>query len=311
MKHFRPAWTLGILITVVAGSALTPASGASIARTIASGGRQRTFVLHVPPSLRTDVPSALVFVLHGGGGTGTGIERITGFSAVADRARFLAVYPDAVDRNWNDGRGAPQIRSQHDAIDDVGFISALITQLSQEYRIDPRRVFASGISNGGFMSQLLAARLSDRLAAIAAVSAGMGPAVAASLRPARPVSVLVINGTADPLVPFGGGPVAGSRGETISTGGIIRKWVEANRCSVDPVVVQFPDADPTDGTRVKKTAYAACAEGSVVVLYTIEGGGHTWPGGRQYLPRAVVGRVSRDIDANGVIWAFFAAHPRP
>ncbi len=311
MRRVRPAWTLGILIAVAAGAALTPASGASITRTIAAAGRQRTFVLHVPPSLRTGVATALVFVLHGGGGTGAGMERITGFSAVADRARFLAVYPNAVDRNWNDGRGAPEIRAQHDAIDDVGFISAVIAQLSEEYRIDPGRVFASGISNGGFMSQLLAARLSNRIAAIAAVSAGMGPAVAASLRPERPVSVLVINGTADPLVPFGGGPVAGSRGETISTGGIIRKWVEANRCSVDPVIVQLPDTDPVDGTRVKKTAYASCAEKSVVVLYTIEGGGHTWPNGRQYLPRAVVGRVSRDIDANRVIWEFFANHPRP
>jgi polyhydroxybutyrate depolymerase len=105
--------------------------------------------------------------------------------------------------------------------------------------------------------------------------------------------------------------VVRNRGETISTDEIIRKWVTANKCAGDPVAIQLPDTDPSDGTRVTKTAYTACAQQSVVVLYTIEGGGHTWPGGSQYLPRGIVGRVSRDINANEVIWAFFAAHPRP
>lgn len=310
MTPVRVAWILGTLMLLAPPGAAPPASSASTARAIETGGRHRTFVLHVPPSLRAGVPAPLVIVLHGGGGSGRGTERMTHFSDVADRRGFIAVYPDAVDRNWNDGRGAPQIRSQQDGIDDVGFIAALITQVSREYRIDPGRVFATGISNGGFMSQLLAARLADRVAAIAAVAAGMGPAVAASLQPARPVSVLVMNGTKDPLVPFGGGPVVRNRGETIATDELIRKWVDANRCVGDPVIVQLPDIDPVDGTRVKKTAYAQCAQRSVVVLYTIEGGGHTWPGGPQYLPSPIVGRVSRDLDATDVIWAFFASHPR-
>ncbi len=288
-----------------------PAEGASVSRSIEASDLRRTFVLHVPPSLRAGVPAALVFVLHGGGGTGWGMERSTGFSLMADRYGFIAVYPDAVERNWNDGRGDLQIRSQREGIDDVGFISAVITLLSREYRIDPRRVFATGISNGGFMSQMLAARLADRIAAIAPVSAGMGPAVAASLQPSVPVSVLVMNGTADPLVPYNGGPVVRNRGDTISTDEIVRKWVTANHCTGNPMVSQLPDTDPSDGTRVTKTAYLECAQRSVVVLYRIEGGGHTWPGGRQYLPRAIVGRVSRDINANDAIWSFFASHPRP
>ncbi len=308
--------TRTLALFILAGALVLPlaparAAGASVSRTIDAGGLRRTFVLHVPPSLRAGVPAALVFVLHGGGGTGWGIERSTGFSQMADRSGFIAVYPDAVERNWNDGRGDLQIRSQREGIDDVGFISTVITLLSHEYRIDPRRVFATGISNGGFMSQMLAARLADRIVAIAPVSAGMGPAVAASLQPGAPVSVLVMNGTQDPLVPYGGGPVVRNRGETISTDEIVRTWVAANRCAGDPVVTQLPDTDPSDGTRVTKTAYLECAQRSVVVLYRIEGGGHTWPGGRQYLPRAIVGRVSRDINANDVIWAFFASHPRP
>lgn len=303
---------IAILLAVLLWQLPTaPAEGAAVGRSIESGGLQRTFVLHAPSSLRADGPTALVIVLHGGGGTGWGIERSTGFSQMADRYGFVVVYPDAVERNWNDGRGDLQIRSQREGIDDVGFISAVITQVSREYSIDPRRVFATGISNGGFMSQMLAARLADRIVAIAPVAAGMGPAVAASLQPSAPVSVLVMNGTADPLVPYTGGLVVRTRGETISTDEIIRKWVTANHCAGVPVVSQLPDTDPSDGTRVTKTAYLECAQRSVVILYRIEGGGHTWPGGRQYLPRAIVGRVSRDIDASGVIWAFFASHPRP
>jgi len=239
------------------------------------------------------------------------MDWFTGFNALADRHGFIVVYPDAFERNWNDGRGDPTIRSQAEGIDDVGFIAALITRLSKEYPIDPGRIFSTGISNGGFMSQLLAARLSSRLAAIAPVAAGMAPSVAAALRPERAVSVLVMNGTDDPLVPYGGGAVARHRGETVSTDEIIRGWVAANRCTGAPEVVRLPDVAPMDGTRVKKTAYPTCAEQTAVVLYTIEGGGHTWPGGPQYLPRSIVGRVSRDINASEVIWQFFASHPRP
>jgi len=288
-----------------------PVQGASEERGIEAGGLHRTFILHVPPSLRAGVPAPLVFVLHGGGGTAAQIERTTGFSQTADRYGFIAVYPEAVDRNWNDGRGDTHIRAQREDIDDVGFISDVLTQVSHDYPVDPKRVFATGMSNGGFMSQLLAARLSERIAAIAPVAGGMGPAIAATLRPSTPVSVLMLNGTADPLVPYTGGPVARNRGETISIEEIVGKWVAANRCAASPVITQLADTDPTDGTRVTKIAYLECAQRSVVVLYRIEGGGHTWPGGRQNLPRVIVGRVSRDINANDVIWTFFASHPRP
>jgi len=306
------AGALAILWFLLAWPISTPqASGASVTRAIEAGGLRRTFVLHLPPSFPSGAAAPLVFVLHGGGGTGRRMERLTGFSDLADRHGFIAVYPDAFERNWNDGRDDPNIRSQAEGIDDVGFISAVITQLSKEYPVDPRRVFSTGISNGGFMSQMLAARLSARIAAVAPVAAGMAPAVAASLRPSTPVSVLVMNGTEDPLVPYGGGPVARNRGETISTEEIIRKWAAANRCTGNPVTMLLPDTDPADGTRATKTSYTTCAQHSVVVLYRIEGGGHTWPGGPQYLPRALVGRVSRDLNASEVIWQFFAAHPRP
>lgn len=309
MKQLRVFAVMLALAIVAAVSGTT--QGASVDQTIDVGGVRRTYILHVPPAVPANAAVPLVFILHGGGGTGRQIERATGFDDLADRHGFIAVYPDGVGRSWNDGRGDPQITAQRENIDDVAFIAALIDSLSQRYRIDGKRVYAAGISNGGFMSQLLAARLSSRIVAIAPVAAGMGPSVAAALRPDQPVSVLVINGTADPLVPYGGGPVARNRGTTIPTADIIAKWAAVDRCTAAPVVTNLPDVDTTDRSKVKVTTYSGCAQRTEVVLYTVEGGGHTWPGGSQYLPAAVIGPVNRDIDATDVIWKFFASHPSP
>lgn len=300
-----------VLALAIVSLTSPPAQGASVDQAIDIGGMRRTYVLHVPPALPGTTAVPLVFALHGGGGTGRQIERATRFSDVADRAGFIAVYPDGVGRSWNDGRGDPHITAQRERIDDVAFIAALIGALSQRYRIDSRRVYVTGISNGGFMAQLLAARLSDRIVAIAPVAAGMGPSVAASLRPDQPVSVLVINGTADPLVPYGGGSVARDRGTTIPTEEIVTNWAAANRCTAAPASTYLPDLNAADLSRVKVTTYSGCAQRTEVVLYTIEGGGHTWPGGDQYLPPGLIGLVNRDIDATDVIWKFFASHPRP
>ena len=313
----RTSWTVIISGRLTAVLVLTislcvtqvVAQGTTTARAIQVGGHQRTFRVHIPSARRT-APVPLVFALHGGGSTGTQMERFVTFSALADRYGFIVVYPDAIDRNWNDGRDAGSIRTQREGIDDVAFFSAMLERLSKEFRVDPNRVYATGISNGGFMSQLLVVRLSDRIAAIAAVAAGMAPAVAENFHPREPVSVLIINGTEDRLVPYRGGDVARNRGKTIAADEIIKKWARRNRCTKGPATASLRDVDASDGTRVIQTTYTQCARGTEVVLYTIEGGGHTWPGGSQYLPRAIVGRVSRDLDATSVIWEFFTRHPR-
>jgi polyhydroxybutyrate depolymerase len=253
-----------------------------------------------------------VLVLHGGGGNGRQIEGHTKFSTLADREGFIAVYPDAVDRNWNDGRGAAGISAQQRNIDDVAFLSGLLAGLTREFAVDARRVYVTGVSNGAFMSQRLAAEKSERIAAIAPVIGGMGPLIRDRFAPKAPVSVLLMNGTDDPLVPYQGGPVARSanRGETIGIDEIVKLWSTRDRCSGQPETVLLPDVDPADGTRVRRTTYARCADHTAVILYTIEGGGHNWPGGAQYLPRAIIGRTSRDLDATAVVWQFFADHPR-
>lgn len=299
----------------VVATGLRPPSGAgagpsTTSRTIVVGTVSRTYLLHVPSAMPQGRPVGLVLALHGGGGNGRSTARLTGFDALADREGFLVAYPDAVDRNWNDGREAATIPAQRQKVDDVGFIRTLVASLTREFGIDPRRVYATGISNGGFMSQRLAVELGDRIAAIAPVAAGMAPGLRDRFAPRGVLSVLVLNGTEDRLVPYQGGPVARNRGQTISTPEIVRLWVAHNRCPTRGETTVLPDRDPADGTRVRRTVHGPCAAKAEVALYTVEGGGHTWPGGPQYLPVALIGRTSRDINATQVIWEFFAAHPR-
>lgn len=273
-----------------------------------SGGLERTCSVHVPPSYRKGMAVPLVLVFHGGGGTGEGMEKLTHMDEVADDGGFMVVYPDGVDGNWNDGR--PEINP---GVDDVGFIRDLLGRLEADYSIDAGRVYATGISNGGFMSYRLAFDMADRFAAIAPVGALLTEQLYAGPPPSSPVSVLLIEGTDDPFVPWSGGEISAglrSRGQVVSTDSTIDYWVTAEACSTPPTVTDLPDSDPADGTRVRSESYGGGRDGTAVELLAIEGGGHTWPGGTQYLPERTIGRTSRDIDASRVIWEFFEAHAK-
>ncbi|MCI0635197.1 MAG: prolyl oligopeptidase family serine peptidase [Actinobacteria bacterium] len=301
---------LGALGLFMAGAACA-SDEHTVERSLDHGGIARTYRLHVPPGLDARKPAAVVLVFHGGGGNGKQVERYTRLSALSDREGFIAVYPDAVDGNWNDGRAVAKLRAQREKIDDVGFACAVLDALAKERAIDPKRVFATGISNGAFFSHRLAAERSERIAAIAPVVGGMAPAVAAAFAPAKPVSVLVIQGTEDPLVPYGGGTVARDRGELVDTAEALRLWAEHDACGKPAADEALPDAAPRDGTRIVRVRRSGGRDGTEVVLLRVDGGGHTWPGGRPYLPELVIGRTSEDLDATEEIWRFFAAHPRP
>jgi polyhydroxybutyrate depolymerase len=273
---------------------------------------ERSAFVYVPPTHDGSEATSLVLVLHGGGGTAAGMIKLTqGLDTIADREGFIIAYPAGVDKHWNDGR---EITGDADT-DDVGFLSALIDHISADYAIDSKRVYATGISNGGFMSFRLACELSDKIAAIAPVTAALSEDLYATCSPSEPVSVLVVNGTHDPLVPWDGGTVGfglrePGRGQALSTADTIAYWVARNRCAAGPDVLQLPDADPKDGTRVRWEVHGQCDGSSEVVLCEIEGGGHTWPRGWQYLPEGVIGATSQDVEANEVIWQFFQEHPK-
>jgi polyhydroxybutyrate depolymerase len=242
-------------------------------------------------------------MLHGGGGTPerTGARELDKYG---DQKGFIIVSPEGLRRSWNDGR---LIRGR--TYDDVAFLAALIDELVRKYNADPKRVYATGISNGGFMSFTLACRIPDKIAAIAPVAASMGRGAFEDCHPQRAISVMMINGTADPLVKFEGGKVgrrAGSEGEPVPR--VVEFW-RARACEgAKPPVKRerLPDADPNDGS-VVEIERVRC-RGTDVVNYTIQGGGHTWPGGVQYLPKFVVGTVNHDFSASAAIVDFFSTH---
>lgn len=271
-------------------------------RELSSGGRVRTYLLYVPASYEPSQPTPLVIMLHGGGGNAASTVGYTRFTAEADRDGWLLVYPDGTgpDRqfNWNDGR--PGIYPAENHIDDTRFMADLIDAISAQLTIDPRRIYATGISNGGMMSYRLGCELSDRLAAIAPVAATL---TLSPCTPTNPISVLHIHGTADHYVPIGGGVgITRSPGfQLASVSKTIAFWRDFNRCS-------GPTANTKDKAVTKETA-TGCVPGTDVVLYTIDGAGHGWPG--RAVSFAPGENPSTALDATSTIWQFFKDHTRP
>ena len=264
------------------------------------GGEARTFRTYIPAGLPGKAVAPLLFVLHGSAGSGEDMIAITqhGFERIADKEKFVVVYPDALERRWNEQDGTA---------DDAGFLLAIVDKLAAESLIDKNRIFIAGISNGGMMAQRLACEHANRIAGIATVAGTLPEKLAKVCKPARPVPVLLIHGTADPIVPWNGGPVAGFAefGVVLSGLDTVAVWKDNNHCRDAAVTTTSADRDPQDGTRIRMERFANCAAGSSVSVLIVEGGGHTWPGGFQYLPERFIGRTTREIDANQVIWDFF------
>jgi polyhydroxybutyrate depolymerase len=293
---------LAVVLTVPARAS------ADTRRRIVSQGMRRSYLLHLPTAYDGVRPLPVVLNFHGAHGLGSAQRRLTGFNALADAAGFIVVYPNGIRRHWHDDRAV-----FNTDIDDVGFVSDVLDDLGVTYAVDPRRVYATGISNGGCFVFSLACRLSTRIAAAAATAAAMPAALPSTCRPEHPISMMMINGTLDWLIPPRGGVlgIRGERGTVLSTEESIGFWRTANACGEPAINEAMPDVDNTDGTTVWERAYRGCGGGTEVTLYTVLGGGHTWPGGRQYLPVRLVGRTSRDLNASETMWRFFQAHALP
>lgn len=280
------------------------APAAPVASLITVGGEARSYWTYVPAGIDKTKPVPLLFVLHGSAGSGEVMMTVTqrGFEQIADKEKLIVVYPDAMERRWNEQGGT---------VDDVGFLLALSDKLAAEYPVDMKRVYMAGISNGGMMAQRVACQHPDRVAGIATVAGSMPEALAAKCKPSRPVPVMVIHGTDDPIIPWGGGAVAGFEafGKVVSAAETAGFWAANNRCRRTAVAVREPDRDPGDGTRIRVELFADCIAGADVSLVAVEGGGHTWPGGYQYMPERFIGKTSRDIDASRMIWDFFRHQP--
>lgn len=285
-------------------------------RTLVFKGLERVYRLYVPSSIQGKKPP-LVLLLHGGGSDGRRLDRFTGFNRIAENEGVILLVPDGVERHWNDGRVSTGYRAHDTNIDDVGFISELIDRVSSEFNVDKDRVYVAGISNGGMMSYRIGLELPEKVAAIAPVVASLPEPLASKTFKDIPVPVVIVNGTDDPLVPWNGGEVTFMRktlGRVLSTPDTVSFWRKHNHSSATCTTSTLSDNDPSDGIKVLRSEYKGGPDGSGdVVLYAVEGGGHTWHGPRpmvQYLPPARIGRASRDFDATEVIWEFFQKHPR-
>ncbi|MFL5638949.1 MAG: alpha/beta hydrolase family esterase [Gemmatimonadaceae bacterium] len=262
-----------------------------------SSGEKREYLLYVPTSYDRSKPTPLVISMHGAGLWGASQRDISRWNELADNKGFIVVYPSGLG-----GKGVRVWRAElgDDLMKDVRFISELIDTLSASYNIDSRRIYANGISNGGGMSFALSCTLSDRIAAV-------GMVAAAQTLPwtwctdQRPVPMIAFHGTSDPDIPYEGGASWISPRPFPSTPRWAANWARRNHCAPNPV-------ESTVAPDVTRRAYDECAHDARVVLYTVRGGGHTWPGGMQ-LPEWFVGRTTRSIDATSLMWAFFTEHP--
>jgi len=274
--------------------------------TVIHDGIAREFWVFVPDGLRT--PAPLVIALHGGGGTAAGWRAETDWDTLAQANGFIVVYPQGVNREWNEERGSGLTQRRTDT-DDVGFINTLIDLIAARYPINLTRVYAMGFSNGGFMSLRLACDLSARIAGIGVIAAQFTEDMLADCAPVRPLRVAVINGTDDPIIPYDGGAVQVSglyRGDVLPTDETLGFWLDHNACNAIHATTTVLNERPLDATSIEITQYDDCASGGAAALYRVVGGGHTMPGGSQYLPRAVIGNVSREMHLPTELWRFWS-----
>lgn len=257
---------------------------------------QREYILYVPAMYSASFPAALVINYHGYGSNASEQMYYGDFRAIADSAGFLLVHPQGTLYNgtthWNVGGW-----TVGSTVDDVEFTEALIDSLSSMYNIDAERVYATGMSNGGFMSFLLASQLSEKIAAIGSVTGSMTPETFNNSNPQHPMPVLQMHGTSDAVVPYNGASFSKSIEE------VIDYWTEFNSCNSVPEIIELPDLNPNDGSTVEHYIFSGGDNGVAVEHYKVIGGGHAWPGSAINLPG-----TNYDINASVEIWKFFSRY---
>jgi polyhydroxybutyrate depolymerase len=276
-------------------------------RTLEVSAREREFYVYRPPGRLGALPTVLV--LHGGGGQALNMRHV-GFERLADREGACIVYPQGWNRGWNDGRQGERILRRAEGADDVAFFAALLDALTSGGDADPRRIYATGPSNGGMMSFRIALEFADRVAAVAPVIANM-MRDCMHLRPSRPIPVFIINGVADPLVPWAGGAIAGqpSGGIVVSVDDTLDFWRAANGCGAEAVVRRLPKREPAAGTETTEFTWHDAKGVPMLKLLRVDGGGHAWHGtNRPGTGEADVrgDPISHDFDAVEETWAYFA-----
>lgn len=273
-------------------------------RTVLMGEQRRTYLVHVPKDYDPKKPAPVVLALHGAAMDGSMMVWFSGLNKKSDEAGFIVVYPSGTGvgpfRTWNAGGFSGKMAEGK--ADDVTFIDNVLDDLNVVVKLDEKRVYACGMSNGGMMCYRLAAELSDRIAAVAPVA---GTIAIVDSKPKRPVPLIHFHGSKDSIVPFE--MTKGKTPSFMKLKGVeesVQTWVKLNGCEEKPKTETI--SKDGDELKVTRTTYGGGKDGSEVILVVIEEGGHTWPG--QQPPVGFIGKSAKNISANDLMWEFFQKH---
>jgi polyhydroxybutyrate depolymerase len=292
------------LMLLAAAVADTPLGPGDHTRSLMMGELKRSYLIHIPKSYDAKKPVPVVLALHGAAMNGAMMDWFTGLNRKSEGSGFIVAYPNGTGTGplliWN--AGGLQGKLAEGRPDDVAFIGKVLDDLTAVAKVDRKRVYACGMSNGGMMCYRLAAELSDRIAAIAPVA---GTIAIEDVKPKRPVPVIHFHGTKDNVVPF---QMAKEKALSfMKLKGVedsIQTWVKLNGCNDKGTVDVLSKGG--DELKVTRTTYSGGKDGAEVVSVVIEGGGHTWPG--QKPPVGFIGESAMNISANDLIWEFFQKH---
>lgn len=277
-----------------------PASAQMDAAFVTHENRQRAYYVYTPTGYDGSTPIPLVLVLHASGGSAESIARLTGFNSIAEREGFLAIYPIGPYGYWDYGAGLGNWTQVDGVLDDPGYVTSVLDQVTAEYNVDSARIYAVGFSNGARMAYRLGCDLGNRLAAIAAVAATISDEITGNCPDESYVSVLFVHGTGDHVIPWHGKPL--HIGEifistALSAPATAAFWAEHNQCANEPESEALPDSDPNDQFSIRRDTYAGCEFETEVVFYRMINGGHEW-------------FRRDDFDTTETVWSFFLSHPR-
>jgi len=288
-----------ILVVIIFFGLVTTIQAQSVLDSLVFDDTNRYYRMYIPENVEGEINLPLVFNLHGLGSNALQQEAYSQMNAVADTAGFILCYPDGINELWNSG-------FDPDSTDDVGFINALIDEISLAYAIDLDRVYSCGMSNGGYQSLYMACELTHRFAAVASVTGSMIKPVLDNCLPSRAIPVMQIHGTDDNTVLYEGSDIATPVEE------VVQFWVAHNACNPVGDTLQIENIDTTDSSTAERIAYTNGTDNSEVIFYKITNGGHTWPGSSPTINELFeLGVANQDFNASAAIWNFFNQYALP
>ncbi len=300
-KRVPSLWPLALVFCALVALMPVAATGAlaqDLSQSATIGGRTRQWLVHLPSGYHAGRRVPLVVAFHGHGSSAANMVRLTKLDAVADKLDFIVVYAQGVDQSWAAGVDSP---ADEAGVDDVAFAGAMLNRLEREYSINSARVVFTGFSNGAHLVQRIGCRMAARLHAIVPVSGTLALPLQSACHPSRPLTVVAFHGTADPIDPYAGGNIhIHGGGAVLPVTVAMADWAKWDGCAAKP---QTNERTAVGEIRLTRVDWTACHDGVHVTLYRIEGGGHTWPGGPQYLPRFLIGNATHVVAASDVIGA--------